>query len=345
MKLGLRQLRSVTLGAARINKIGEQMRFNRFTADEEALYIERDLSRGSAFHERSLCTAGIKLWFKTNSPTMKLEAETELRSSRRFFAFDVFVNGRYTDSLSNFIESAVPAGYTAAQMPFELGRFEKEFELGKGEKTVAVYFPALVGVKDFSLTLKDGATLAPVRPSKRLLVYGDSITQGYDALHPSRRYAARLADALDAEEINKAIGGEVFFPGLAEAKSEFSPDYITVAYGTNDWFTTDGATFIASARAFFAALCEQHPKANIFAITPIYRKDMNLSKPFGAFLQAAEWLKEIAADFPGVTVIDGMKLVPHDHTLYADLRLHPSDAGYDHYAKNLIRAVKAALKG
>ena len=28
----------------------------------------------------------------------------------------------------------------------------------------------------------------------KLLCFGDSITQGYDALHPSNRYAAQLAD-------------------------------------------------------------------------------------------------------------------------------------------------------
>ena len=46
---------------------------------------------------------------------------------------------------------------------------------------------------------------------------------------------ARLADALGAEEVNKAIGGECFFPELAATKEDFQPEYITVAYGTNDW--------------------------------------------------------------------------------------------------------------
>jgi hypothetical protein len=39
-------------------------------------------------------------------------------------------------------------------------------------------------------------------------------------------------------------------------------------------------------------------------------------------------------------VIDGLTLVPHNHTLYADLRLHPSDAGFDHYAENLIAQIR-----
>ena len=70
---------------------------------------------------------------------------------------------------------------------------------------------------------------------KRILCFGDSISQGYDALYPSNQYTPQLAKLLDAEEYNKAIGGEIFRPELALARDDFEPEYITVAYGTNDW--------------------------------------------------------------------------------------------------------------
>ena len=343
MKLTTDQIRSIALGAARIVEERGRPRFFRFTPSEDALYIARDASLGRPFHDRALCSAGVKLLFKTNSPMLSLFAEVPKPSSRTFFAFDVAVNGRYLGSLSNFNEHAMPAGYTSAEMPFPLGRFEKEFSLGEGEKTVAVYFPWSVEVTDFALTLMDGATLIPVKPSKKMLVYGDSITQGYDALRPSHRYGARLAEALDAEECNKAIGGEIFFPALAEQKADFAPDIITVAYGTNDWCTTNGASFMASARAFFSALVKNYPNARIFAITPIYRKDMTASTPFGAFSTVADHLRAAIAPFESVTLIDGLSLVPHTHTLFADLRLHPSDAGFDHYAENLIAEIQRHL--
>ena len=340
MKLTAQQLRSVALGASRIVEEGGRPRFFRFTPTEDALYIARDAGRGSFFHDRSLCSAGIKLLFKTDSKTLGLAVEVAKRSSRTFFAFDVCVDGNYLGSLANFNEKAIPAGYTSAEMPFPLGRFEKAFALGDGEKTVAVYFPWSVEVLDFVLTLEDGASVTPVKPSRKMLVYGDSITQGYDALFPSHRYGARLAEALDAEEVNKAIGGEVFFPALAECRADFAPDIITVAYGTNDWSTTDGASFLSAARAFFDALVKNYPDAKIFAITPIYRKDMGASKPFGLFSAVADRLREATAAFPSITVIDGLTLVPQSHTLYADLRLHPSDAGFDHYAENLIAQIR-----
>lgn len=338
MKLSAEQIRAVALGTARITEENGRLRFCRFTEAEDAFYIERSEN----YHNRALCPAGVKLLFKTDSEALGLVAETEKRSSRTYFSFDVTVNGEYIGSLTNFSEDALAVNYTEEAYP--LGRFEKKFSLGAGEKTVAVYFPALVGVTDFSLTLSDGASLIPVKPSKRILVYGDSITQGYDARYSSRRYGARLAEALDAEEINKAIGGEVFCAGLAELSDEKNIDYITVAYGTNDWSATDGKSFLSEARAFYGALSARYPDARIFAITPIFRGDMGADKPFGAFECVKEKLLEAIAGLPNATLIDGIDLVPHDTALFADLRLHPRDEGFDFYAENLIRKIRACME-
>ena len=69
----------------------------------------------------------------------------------------------------------------------------------------------------------------------RLLAFGDSITQGVDVVHPSLAYAPTLARLMDADSRNKGIGGEVFFPALLEEKEDLDPDFVTVAYGSNDW--------------------------------------------------------------------------------------------------------------
>ena len=339
MKLTEEQLRAVALGAVRMPIEDGNLRFYRFSEAEDAFYNERNTS----FHDRSLCCAGVKLLFKTNSETLGLVAETEKRSSRTYFSFDVTVNGAYLGSLSNFSEETLPVDYTVENYP--LGRFEKEFSLGAGEKTVAVYFPALVRVTDFALTLADGASLIPIKPVKRLLVYGDSITQGYDARYPARRYAMRLAEALDAEEINKAIGGEIFCPRLAELSDEDSIDYITVAYGTNDWSATSGERFLSDAKAFYSALSGRYPDAKIFAITPIWRANTDEAKPFGPFESVKEKLALAVQGLENVTLIDGIDLVPHDTALFADLRLHPRDEGFDLYAENLIGKIKAYLEG
>ena len=45
-------------------------------------------------------------------------------------------------------------------------------------------------------------------------------------------------------------------------------------------------------------------------------------------------------ELPNVKVISGTDFVPHDISYFADLRLHPNDKGFAHYAENLYQAVK-----
>ena len=50
--------------------------------------------------------------------------------------------------------------------------------------------------------------------------------------------------------------------------------------------------------------------------------------------------KGICEEIGGITVIDGFNFVPQETELYADLRLHPTNEGFDFYAKNLICEIK-----
>ena len=338
MNLTLEQIRAAALGVSSVTEENGKPCFDRFSEAEREMYYHLVRDGKHPFYDRSLCSAGVKLCFRTDSPSLALGVEVEKYSSRSFFSFDVTVNGAMVGSLCNFSEQTLPAAYAEAVFP--MGKFEKSFSLGEGEKTVSIYFPFGARVADLSIGLADGASFAPVKPKKRLLVYGDSITQGYDARYPARRYGARLADALEAEEINKGIGGEIFRPALAELSDEKDIDYVTVAYGTNDWTGIEQDCFLASAKAFYAALSARYPEAKIFAITPIWRKDFQKETPFGNFLEVRERIAEAVKDLENVTLIEGFDLVPHDENLFADLRLHPRDEGFDHYAENLIAQIR-----
>lgn len=341
MKLTLNDLRNVSLGAAAVSQQNGKIRFHRFTETEELVYKRRDEALGVNLSERGSAPAGIKLRFNTNSKTIKIIAEVESATSRSYFSFDVFENGRLVGYLDNFTEQSLQENYT--RQAFSLGRHEKTFALSCEKSEITVYFPWSVFIDDIEIELDDGAFVEPVKPQKKLLAYGDSITQGYDALRPSNRYASKLAEYLGAEEINKAIGGEVFVPELAKEKLDFTPDYITVAYGTNDWCTTDGREFYQNVKSFFGLLSEHYPSAKIFAISPIWRAGCNEYKPFGDFSSVERVIRETTASLKNVTVISGFDLVGHNTKLFADLCLHPRDEGFNEYFKNLSRKIEALL--
>ena len=214
MKLNLSQVRDITTGAVRIEEIDNEFHFYRFTKCQEKLYLDRSNDKKNDFYAKTFSLSGVQMRFRTNSQTLFLNVDTVKGSSRRYFSFEVFVNGKRIDTLKNFSETELSENYT--NLEFSLGNFSKTFCLGEDEKEVCIYFPWSVKAILKEICIDDGSFIKPVLPRKKILCFGDSITQGYDVLYPSNKYATKLANILDAEEYNKAIGGEVFFPELAK---------------------------------------------------------------------------------------------------------------------------------
>ncbi len=325
MKLTLNQIQSVTKGAVRVEEKNDTIQFYRFSKEQEELYRLRD----SELYQKTFSSAGVRLEFVTDSTHLGLSVSVSPGCSRIFFNIEIFANGKKVGELGSLSANS--------------GAFSGAFSLDEGEKTVCVYLPWSVQLRLNELTLDDGASLRPVKKKRKMLLYGDSITHGYDAIHPSRSYASKLTDALDAEGFNKAIGAEVFWRALAETSDEIAPDIITVAYGTNDWSKQTKEDFEAECAAFYEALSRRNPQAKIFAITPIWRADRDRVTKVGAFEDVATYIRKVTASLPNVTVIDGVSLLPHDTTLFSDVYLHPNDKGFGYYFENLYREIQKYL--
>lgn len=336
MQLTIEQLQSVAQGAVRLSKTDDgAIRFHRFTAEQEELYRRTD----EGFYLKTFCTAGVRLEFCTDSGWLELDADIfKATPSRTYFSFDVFSDGRPAGCLSNFAGLDPSGEYVFGA--YELGRFRKRFDLGDGEKKVTVFFPWSVGVTLNGVGLADGASVIPARPGRKLLTFGDSITQGYDALHPSCRYAGKLAEFLGAEEFCKAIGGEVFFPPLAETRESFTPDRILVAYGTNDWKHTERPACRRNSRLFLEALCGNYPSARIFVLTPLIRMDRGETYAYGSFDLVERDICESASGLGQIVVVHCRDLVPEDTKYFADGRLHPNDRGFAAFADGLIKRIQ-----
>lgn len=321
MKLNLDQIQSIVKGAVRTEEFDGAVHFFRFTEAQEKLYESRTTCSGKPLWDKTLATAGVRLEFITDSTTLFIEVEGHPASSCNCFIHEVFVNG---ECLGAFGKS-------------ETGEreFSASFAFGEGEKEVKIYFPWASASAIRALELDEGATIVPVKKSKKMLIYGDSITHGYVSRNPSRSYASRLTDALDAEAFNKAIGGEIFFPELAEASDEGEFDYITVAYGTNDWSHVTKEYFDETARAFYRTLSRRHPNAKIFALAPIWRADYQTITKVGEFSYMKQVFNELAEELPNLTVIDCFGFVPADSQYFEDLTLHPNEAGFDFYFRSL----------
>ena len=152
MKLGFEWLKAVIQGVSYMENTPEGVIFHRFSKAQEEAYDKRG---NKDFFAKCAFCAGVKLAFRTDSE--KLFIKGTLRTThteRMLYAFDLLINGELSDTLTN-----MPADFDphTPKRPLPVGDFEKEFELGGGEKFVELYFPwsSMVIMKEVGLD--DGA--------------------------------------------------------------------------------------------------------------------------------------------------------------------------------------------
>lgn len=330
MQFDIHAIRRFTHGAARVEQTEDGCRFHRFHEAEEALYQNDPVLQAPA---------GVRLLFRTNSRRLILGGFTERASPvRSFYGIDILVDGVLRCSIGNYDAAIADTVYAEGEFPF--GPFRQELALGPGEKLVEICLPYSVGCVLQELSLDDGATAEAVTVHRTLLAYGDSITHGFDALHPSARYVARVCRALGADEYNKGIGGAIYDPRLAALRQPWVPDIITIAYGTNDFRTVSPSQFRENCRLFLTHIAAHYPTSRIYVISPLCRLDCTENENFGKFSTVGEIIAQETAQFPHAVFIDGLPCIPGEAKYFGDGCLHPNDAGFAWYGEALYQKIK-----
>ena len=319
MELTLETLQRITTGTVSIAQEDGWFCFRRFS-QKPVVYFPDD----SDFQAKVTATASVKLDFTTDAQNLEFQYRATRASSRSLFFFDLYVNG------------ALVATHGCADAEEKSdGCFS--YVLPDGENRVTLYFPNLYNMMLKDISLADASSVLPPDYAHTMICYGDSITQGYDTEHPSLSYANRLAFSLNANMINKGIGGDVFHPELID--DVLAPDIVTVAFGTNDWAHSEYDVFLRDSAAFLRKIRNFYPHAKVFVITPIWRRDIDRITACGKFENIAASLKYLCRSFSGVYVIDGLSLAAHVPEMLVD-HVHPGDLGHVLYAANLTAAMQ-----
>ena len=325
MRLSFEQLKSIARGVDRLEEVEGGVQFFRMTAEQKQYYLNyNNIEKAN----KTDSTSGVRLAFYTDSQSLKFSAKFTDGSSRLYAYFDIYENGAMISHGGSDKENEA----------------EMEVKLTSGESLVEIYFPWSKGVIMTSFELDDGATVKPYSRSKKLVAYGDSITHGYDAIYPSLSYVNRLASLLDADVHNRGIGGDTFSPELAKRDNIDAPDYVTIAYGTNDWSMCTMEKFEANCRAFFQIMHERYPNARVIAIAPIWRGDSErktaMARPIS---DVYKLFCEYTKDYDHFTVVNGWNFIPHLPAFFHDQILHPNDQGFSLYAENLYKEIAKKL--
>jgi len=327
MLLTLEQIQDIARGCARVEEHDGAFWLMRFTEKQAQAYLDIG---NEDFYKKTFATSGVRLAFKTDSRSFSYDYQFTRASSRRFGHFDVYVNGSLT--------------YHFGSTGCENMAGHADISLPEAEKTVEIYFPFSYRTTISHVAIHDGAMIEGVYRPHTLICFGDSVTHGYDAIHPSLSYASQLANLLEADYINKGIGGAPYWPELAKTYDGFQPDLILVAYGANDWNSCTEEEFLQNSTEFCKNLRQNYPKAKILALSPIWSKTREEKQsqrwPFGNLVAQLKSLPDVVDD---LCVIEGTDIVPFDTACFAEDGVHPNDVGFAHYAQNLQEAMTSLL--
>ena len=314
MILNYDQIKSITVGAVNMRREENGIHFYKCTDKQNAAWDKFSETLGM----RARTTTGVRLDFITSSQKLTMKATGG--------KFEIYVDGlmRVQHVLNGFTE------------------ITEEFSAPLGDKKdsyhVTVCFPSHgTGILE-SIELDDGATLTAPEYDVKLLMIGDSITQGWNSKYDTFSYAYRVSRFFNANSVIQGIGGAFYHESCFD-HIDFDPDWVTVAYGTNDfnrYKTYD--EFRGHVKAHLELIAKEYAGKKIFIISPIWRSDLQ-ERPMGTFDGARQIVIDEALEL-GLIHIDGLKLVPPMKELFADAHLHPNDEGFSHYAENLIKEMQ-----
>lgn len=303
-------VKSITFGALLFTETTEGLQVNKCTEAQILAWGSHDKTNQAS------SSSGIRLDFSTDSSRFYFKGTDTA-------VFELFINGELKSQSGN-------------------GVIDVELDNSNGENRVTVLFPCHdANVCISEVVLDEGATVTPHAYDRKFLILGDSITQGYTSSAAHYAYANQISMMFNAESVIQGISGGRFFADTLDSEADFAPDYIFVAFGTNDWSwgRPDEESYVRYMRDYFEKLATLYPDATIFGLAPIWRQD-NSPSNVGEFETARQLLLDEVEAVGGIG-IDCIDFVPHESQYYADSNcLHPNDAGFEHYSKNLYDAVK-----
>lgn len=309
MKLSAEQILPFLFGAAEISVEGDCISAYKCTAKtREAWGNLAPFLKTYASH-----TTGIRLDFHTDAE----EALFTLSGGRFEIKVDgVFLRTEQTESEPQKIRVSLPEGC----------------------HRVTLIYPSMGDGRLYGLELPGATAVNPHVYDKKILFLGDSITQGSFAHLDSLSYAWRVSEALNADCIIHGVGGGYFHPDIFEAPADFDPHWVVVALGTNDYSWGYSLEELRSnTAAYLAKVKKVYGTEKVRCLLPIWRGEVSIPEPLKEmFVQTVALVRE-EEEKAGFSVIDGLELVPPSPEFFTEDLLHPNSAGFEVYAKNLLR--------
>ena len=296
-------------------------------------HTRRELFPPVALQERAAMPAGVRLAFRSTTTTITGEIVPQPDAT----AVDLTVDGR--------IHGSVPL---AGKAMFTFTG------LAPGEKRIELWLPQIGTFRLRSLSLDDGASLAPAEDDRpRWITYGSSISHCSAAASPAYTWPAIVARAHGLNLTCLGYGGNCHLePMIARMIRDLPADFLSMKVGINiqGGNTLNERTFRAAIIGFVQIVREKHPDTPFAVVSPIYSPPRETTPNEVGFTLAA-MRDEVAAAVSALQAhgdrhlhyFDGLQIFGPEtaHLLPDDL--HPNAEGYRVLGRNFLREVAAKV--
>ena len=246
----MQELKTIFRHCTRVLECGGVFTPVRFSDERLRLYTEEKPECPYAY-----CPVGMSMEFVTDAKTVSFS----YRMTKIYYpviVFDVYENGLFTRAVRE------PDGSESGTV---------EYTIQTPGAVVEIFFPIGADVTFTDIRIGNFKTVSHAHEPK-LLVLGDSISQGLFGVNPSVSVVPLLARHYGYDYLNLSVGGEVFRPDLVEPELDYRPDRILVELGTNDLvFVQDIHKIRKNIDAFFAELKRRYPDTPVTVVSPFWQ--------------------------------------------------------------------------
>ncbi len=247
------------LGSNYVRHHDTQVSFTRHS--QKVLKLKKQILNFNA--EKAQTTTGITINFATDSNRIQLRF-LALPGINRGSEFAIYENNEFIQSVK----------FKAKDKVMTLDFNSKTKQVSEYQITL----PSLSNVALTALEIDNDSKLASLKGKRnaKYIAMGDSITHGVgqsSATHLTYPYL--LAEQLNLELYNLAVGGGKVSVPTADMLSDFDDvSVMTLLIGYNDWQApnADINTFQKRYQIMLNTMRANQPKAEIFAITPLFTK-------------------------------------------------------------------------
>lgn len=314
MTFGNKTLKTQIKGACCFEEDGKYLSCFHYSKEQFNYFASSD--RG--WNMRSHFSCGIRMEFKTDATAL---------------SFDYRINDAW--SQDNTLDAYCDGFAVAVHRISGDGKGHVDFTLPAGEKMVTVYFPSDCRFEIKSVTI-NGTYKSVKDKGEKLLIIGDSISQGYGTFMSGATYINALQRRTGYTILNQGIGGYRYDAGSVMPIEGFDPDKILVSLGTN-YYDSPNYDYESDVIRFYEKLHEVYGDRPVISVTPYWRCQENFDS------DRLNWcigiIKRECAKYPNISVIEGYSILPHIDEVFCD-GLHPNAYGASIIAETLASFMK-----